>query len=138
MLKKTIKYTDFNGQPQSEDYYFNFTKAELVEMGLSENGGLDAFIEKVINERDQKEIIRLFKDIVLKAYGEKSTDGKYFVKNDAVRERFSQTEAYSELFMELAFDSKAASDFINALIPNDLAETIQAKVDRNAKPALNP
>lgn len=138
MLKKTIKYMDFNGQPQSEDYYFNFTKAELVEMGLSENGGLDAFIEKVINERDQKEIIRLFKDIVLKAYGEKSTDGKYFVKNDAVRERFSQTEAYSELFMELAFDSKAASDFINALIPNDLAETIQAKVDRNAKPALNP
>lgn len=130
MLKKTMTYTDYNGQSRTEDFYFNLTKAELVEMGLSENGGLDVFIQKIIDERDQKEIIRMFKNIILKAYGEKSLDGKHFIKVDPagnrVCDQFAQTEAFSDLFMELAFNAKAASDFINALVPSDMGSAIEA------------
>ena len=125
MLKKTMTYTDYNGENRTEDFYFNFTKAELIEMGLSENGGLDAFIEKIISERDQKRIIEMFKEIILKAYGEKSLDGKHFMKSEEIRESFSHTEAFSDLFMELAFDSKAGADFVNALIPKNLAAEIE-------------
>lgn len=125
MLKKTMTYTDYNGETRTEDFYFNLTKAELIEMSLSENGGLDAFIEKIISERDQKKVVELFKDIILKAYGEKTLDGKHFLKNDEIRDRFSHTEAFSDLFMELAFDGKAGAEFVNALIPKNLAEEIQ-------------
>lgn len=124
MLKKTMTYTDYNGTERTEDFYFNLTKAELIEMGLSENGGLDALIDKIISEKNQKEIIKLFKEIILKAYGEKSLDGKHFVKSEEISTAFSQTEAFSDLFMELAFDSKAGADFINALIPSNIAEDI--------------
>lgn len=124
MLKKTMTYTDYNGTERTEDFYFNLTKAELIEMGLSENGGLDALIDKIISEKNQKEIIKLFKEIILKAYGEKSLDGKHFVKSEEISTAFSQTEAFSDLFMELAFDAKAGADFINALIPSNIAQDI--------------
>ena len=125
MLKKTMTYTDYNGVERKEDFYFNLSKAELIEMGLSENGGLDALIDKIISEKDQKRIIELFKQIILKAYGEKSLDGKHFVKSEEISNAFSQTEAYSDLFMELAFNSKAGADFVNALIPKNMAKEIE-------------
>ncbi len=122
MLKKTITYTDYDGQSRTEDFYFNLTKAELTEMNFSTNGGFEKWIEKIINARDSKEIIAVFKDIILKSYGEKSLDGKRFIKNDELRAEFSQTEAYSELFMELATDDKAAAAFINGIIPADVSQ----------------
>lgn len=121
MFKKTITYTDFNGVEQKEDFYFNLTEAELTEMAVTENGGLDAYLEKIVNERDTRKIVDIFKTVILKAYGEKSPDGKYFVKNDQVRERFAQTAAYSELFMEMLEDSKAAAAFFVGLVPEKLA-----------------
>lgn len=117
MIKKTIKYTDYNGKVREEDFYFNLNKAELTEMEFSHDGGLTGLIERVVKEQDNKEIIRIFKDLVLKAYGVKSDDGRRFIKNDELRDSFAQTEAYSELFMELATDADAASAFINGITP---------------------
>ena len=117
MLKKTINYTDYNGADRSEDFYFNLNKAELTEMEMSHDGGLTGLIDKVVKEQNAKEIVRIFKDLVLKAYGVKSDDGKRFIKNDELRDAFAQTEAYSELFMELATDAEAAADFINGIVP---------------------
>lgn len=117
MLKKTIKYTDYNDNEREEDFYFNLTKAEVAEMELSINGGLAALIDKITKEADNAAIIELFKDLILRSYGEKSLDGKYFIKNDEVRTAFSQTEAYSELFMELATETNAATEFVNGIIP---------------------
>lgn len=117
MLKKLIKYTDYNGFEREEYFYFNLTKAEVTEMELSVDGGLTKIIEKIVGEKDTKRLIELFKELILKAYGEKSPDGKVFIKNAEVRERFSCTEAYSELFMELATDAKAAENFVNAILP---------------------
>lgn len=119
MFKKTIKYTDFDGNERKEDFYFNLTKAELLEMQLSIDGGLQGHLERIIKTQSQPELIKMFKEIIMRAYGEKSPDGKRFMKSDEIRQNFECTEAYSELFMELATDSNAAADFINALLPAD-------------------
>lgn len=124
MLKKNIKYTDYNGIEREEEFLFNLTKAELMEMEMGTTGGLAEQIQKIVDAQDAPAIIKIFKDIILKAYGEKSADGKRFIKfTDAgvpLSNAFSQTEAYSTLFMELATDSTAASNFIKGIIPNDI------------------
>jgi hypothetical protein len=125
MLKKTITYEDFDGEQRTEDFYFNLTKAELMEMNLGTYGGLDKMIEKIVNTQDVPKIISLFKDIVLKSYGEKSDDGKRFVKSEEIRNSFAQTNAYSDMFMELATDADAAAAFINGIVPKDVAAEIE-------------
>lgn len=118
MLKRTMEYTDFDGNQRTEDFYFNLTKAEVTEMEMSTNGGMTKMLEKIVAEQDSKRIIEAFKDLILKSYGEKSADGKRFVKNQELRDSFSQTEAYSDLFMELATDDKAAAAFVNGILPS--------------------
>lgn len=125
MLKETIKYTDYEGNEREEDFYFNLNKAELMEMQLSTEGGLEKRIQKIISLQNGKEIIELFKAIILKAYGEKSDDGKRFIKNQEIRDSFEQSEAYSELFMKLATDADAATKFINGVIPKDGAGQVK-------------
>lgn len=117
MLKKTITYIDYDGEKRSEDFYFNLTRAEAIEWFHSEKGGLENFIKKIISEKDNKKLIAMFKELILKSYGEKSSDGKRFIKNDRISEEFSQTEAFVELFMELSTDAEAASAFVNAIAP---------------------
>ena len=123
MLKKTIKYTDYNGVERSEDFYFNLSKAEVMEMEMSTIGGLGEQINKVIQTQDNPTIIKIFKDLILRAYGEKSADGKRFVKNEEMKIAFQETEAYSNLFIELATDANAASAFINGIIPQNINTT---------------
>lgn len=120
MLKKTVTYTDYNGVERTEDFYFNLTQAECVEMDLGTAGGLAPFIEKVVRTKDTPQLIKMFKDLVLNAYGEKSTDGRRFMKNDEIKKAFSETEAYSIIFMELATNADAASEFVNGIAPVDL------------------
>lgn len=117
MLKKTITYVDYDGNERTEDFYFNLSKAELIEIETSNNGGLSKMIEKLVAEQDMKRIIEIFKDIILKAYGEKSLDGKRFIKSAELRDSFEQTEAYSQLFMELATNAEAAAAFVNGITP---------------------
>lgn len=122
MLKKTITYVDYNGVERTEDFYFNLSKAEVTEMELSVEGGFSKMIEEIVKSNDNVRIIELFKQMVLKAYGEKSADGKRFVKSKEIAEAFSQTEAYSEIFMELALDEKAAAAFVNGIMPANLGK----------------
>lgn len=124
MLKKTVTYEDYNGVTRTEDFYFNLSKAEIAEMELSTAGGFAEMIQKVIAAQDGPTIIKIFKDLVLKAYGEKSADGKRFVKSEEIATAFSQTEAYSQIFMELATNAEVASAFVNGIIPADLAKEV--------------
>ena len=117
MLKKTITYNDYNGTERTEDFYFNLTKAEIMEMEMSTTGGLAEMITKIVATKDAPAIIKIFKELILKAYGEKSPDGKRFIKSEEISTAFSQTEAYSQLFMELATDADAASTFVNGIVP---------------------
>ena len=122
MLKKTVTYVDYNGVERTEDFYFNLSKAEVAEMELSVEGGFSKMLEEIVKSNDNVRIIELFKDMVLKAYGEKSADGRRFVKSKELSEAFSQTEAYSEIFMELALDEKAAAAFVNGIMPANLGK----------------
>ena len=126
MLKKTISYTDYNGVERKEDFYFNLSKAEIMEMQLSTTGGLTEMIKRIVATQDQPALVKIFKELILKAYGEKSPDGKRFIKNAALSEAFEQTEAYSILFMELATNDEAAAKFINGIVPADMAQQMAA------------
>lgn len=120
MLKKTITYEDFNGEEVSEDFFFHLSKAELVEMEVSHEGGLSESLQRIIAAEDGKAIIAEFKEIILGSYGKRSEDGKRFVKNATIREEFESSEAYSALFMELVTDAESAVEFINGIIPQGL------------------
>ena len=122
MLKKTITYNDYNGTERTEDFYFNLSQAEVMEMELSTEGGLAEMIKRVVASKDAPSIIKIFKDLILKAYGEKSADGKRFMKSEEIATAFSQTEAYSILFTELATDDKAAAAFVNGIVPKDMSK----------------
>lgn len=126
MLKKEIAYTDYNGVERKETFYFNLSKAEIMEMELTTVGGFAEMIQKIVDAQDAPSIIKTFKDLVLKSYGEKSPDGKRFIKTEELRDSFEQTEAYSTLFMELATNAAAASEFVNGIIPADLAKQVSA------------
>lgn len=136
MITKTIKYTDYNGVEREEKFLFNLTKAELMEMEMGTTGGLAETIQRIVETQDTPSIIKIFKDLILKAYGEKSPDGKRFIKinedGKALSNDFAQTNAYSELFMELATDSNAAADFIKGIIPSDI-EIPEEEVKRLTK-----
>lgn len=124
MLKRDITYEDFNGETKTETFYFNLTKTEIVELELSYEGGLEAAIQRIIKAEDVKSLIKEFKRIVLLAYGVRSEDGKRFIKNDELREEFSQTAAYDALFIELATNDTAAASFVKGIIPTDMAKQI--------------
>lgn len=124
MLKKTITYTDYDGNERKEDFYFNLNKAEIMEMEMSTSGGMAEMLQKIVDSQDAPAIIKAFKELVLKSYGQKSPDGKRFIKNATLREEFEQTEAYSQIFMELATNAEEAAKFVNGIIPNDVAKDL--------------
>ena len=136
MLKKNIKYVDFNGVDRNEDFYFNLSKAELMELEMGTAGGFSEMVKRIIAAQDQPTLMKIFKEFILKAYGEKTADGKRFMKRDEngrpLSEKFEQTEAYSVLYMELITDAQAASEFINGIVPADIA-----KQAANSPVALN-
>ena len=127
MYKKNITYTDYNGHERTEEFLFNLTEAEIAEMEMSKKGGLTNTLQRLIRTEDAPEIAKIFKDLILRSYGEKSDDGRRFIKTKEKADEFSQTEAYSKLYMELAFDDKAAAEFINNIIPKSMAEQLKNK-----------
>lgn len=118
MRKETITYTDYNGVERTEEFLFNLTEAEAFELEMGTSGGVSDMISRIIAANDAPSIVKVFKEFLLKAYGEKSPDGKYFNKSEELSTAFSHTNAYSQLFMKLASDDKFAADFTNGVIPN--------------------
>lgn len=125
MIKKTIKYTDYDGNQREEEFRFNLSKAELTEMQLSATGGLSNLLTRLVQEKNAPEIIKILKEIILKSYGEKSDDGKYFRKSEEISKAFSETEAYSEIFMSIASDPDAAIEFVQGILPAEIKEELQ-------------
>lgn len=135
MLKRTISYEDFDGNKISEDFYFNLTKSEMVEMELEHKDGLGDTIQRIIAANDTKALLVEFKKLIVGSYGEKSDDGKRFIKSPDLITAFTHSAAYDALFMELATNDNAAADFIKGIIPRDMlsaAEESQAKLQTPA------
>ena len=122
MLKKTITYTDYNGVERTEDFYFNISKAELIEKEFGTSGGYTEMIERVVNSKDMPTIMKIFKEFILKSYGIKSDDGVRFIKSEEISKAFTETEAYTELLMELCTKAGEASKFVAAILPKDLEQ----------------
>ena len=133
MFKKTITYKDFDGKDIKEDFYFNFTRAEILEMQLEETGGLAEKLQRIINTQDVPSIIKVFKDLILRAFGQKSQDGKRFIKSEEISKEFSQTNAFADLYIELATNEQAATEFINNVIPAEQLKELQVKESQEKK-----
>ena len=131
MLKKIITYTDYNGVERTEPFYFNLSKAELMEMELGVTGGMTEMLDKIIAAKDAPSLMKTFKEMIMKSYGIKSDDGKRLIKSEELSIAFTQTEAYSVLFMELITDDKAAADFVNGIIPNEIQAEVVAQTAQN-------
>ena len=127
MYKMTVPFEDFNGEERVGDFYFNITKAEASEWELSKDGGLSTLLEKIVKEKKMSEIIGYFKEILIKAYGEKSLDGMYFDKSEEVKKRFVNSAAFSEIYMKLITDEEEAARFVNNILPKDLRAKAEEK-----------
>lgn len=121
MKKMTIKYTDFNGVEREEDFWFNLTEAEIMDMNLSKKGGLEAVIKQIINTQDVPALAELFKSIINKSYGIKSPDGRNFVKSEKILADFVSTQAYSNMYMMLITNTDKATEFINGVVGEQIA-----------------
>ena len=133
MLKRDISYEDFNGNQITEEFYFNLTKPELLELEVDYKDGFSGFIEAIVAAKDAKELFALFKKIVLISYGVKSEDGKRFIKSEQLSEEFSQTNAFAELFTELASDDRAAAQFVIGILPSDLRGGVTEALEADKK-----
>lgn len=131
MLKRIIKYTDFNNEEQAETFYFNLTSAEMMELSVSHGGNLQAYIEKLQRDKDNERIVALVKEIILLSYGVKSGDGRQFKKNEELRKAFVSSAAYSALFTELVFDDTKQMAFVEGIMPPDWKE-ISARAEKEA------
>lgn len=127
MYKETITYTDFDGHERTEDFYFNLTKAEVIEMELGEEGGLTGLLQRIIDAKDTPDIIREIKRLLLKSYGKKTPDGRSFMKSDEIRAAFECSEPYSVMFMKLSSDDEAAAAFANGIMPPEMAAAAAAE-----------
>lgn len=131
MYTKKVTYKDWLGNERTEEFNFNLTKAALMEMQFEKEGGMREYLQRIIDAKDRKELMTMFKDLVLRAYGEISADGKYFIQNEETKARFASTPVYSILFMELTDNAEAASEFVNGIMPPDLDKVV-------AKPGQAP
>jgi hypothetical protein len=138
MLKRDITYTDFDGEEITESFYFNLMKSELVELEAGHRGGLDEFIRRIMKTEDHQALISEFKRLILLAYGQKSDDGKRFIKTEQMREEFSQTSAYDVLFMELATNDEAAAVFLKGVLPKEIQEEVARQDAEQAQQLARP
>ena len=134
MYKITETYTDYDDNQRTEDFYFNYSEAELADLQFSVSGGLAGMINKIIKTNDMPKLVELFRELIQKAYGEKSNDGRRFIKSPELTKEFTETVAYSQIYMRLATDSKAAQEFINKVIPKSMKDKMQQANQQNVVP----
>ena len=130
MIKKTVTYTDYNGEKRTETFYFHYSEAEILDMEMSEEGSFAERIQRIIDAKDKTALMKLVKKFVIDAYGVKSEDGKRFMKNDDVKAAFLECPAYSDIFMDMVTDDELAAEFVNGVIPSSME-------DRVAKLSIN-
>lgn len=131
MTSKTVTYKDWNGKDRTETFYFHFSQAELMEMEISHEGGFSERVKKIADANNLPDMLKIWKNFVLDAYGVKSDDGRRFMKSEEIRQSFVECPAYSIIFMELATNTEAASNFINTVVPADMAAQVAALQAKN-------
>lgn len=137
MLKKSITYTDYDGNERTEDFYFNLSEVELTKMEFATSGGLENSINKIVDSKDVDAMLKMIEKLILASYGEKSEDGRRFNKSSDISEGFMQTEAYNKLFMELIRDENSARNFVRGILPANIARRVEEQETLSKKEELN-
>ena len=122
MLRKEVKYKDFDGNDRKDVLWFHLNEVEITEMDLETSGGLVKYMESIIDTNDVNQLIAIFKDLLIRSYGERSMDGKHFYKDDKIRNEFVSSAAYPVLYMEMVSDADKAVEFINGIVPSNIRE----------------
>lgn len=138
MHKREITYENFNDETVTETFYFNLSKPELIELEVEYKEGFTSWIQSVVKAEDNKTILEQFKRIILLAYGEKSADGRSFLKSDELREQFSHTAAFQSLFLDLCTDASVAAEFLIAALPKDMRDEVAKAVNTSDISASDP
>ena len=128
MYKESITYTDYNGLERTENFYFNLTQTELTRLEANSPGGLQAWLQKIVDAKDGAAIMNAFEKIIYESYGEKDPDGRRFIKKKngvPLAEAFLETPAYDQFFMSLVTDADKAATFINAIVPDNASQKNQ-------------
>lgn len=136
MYAKTIKYTDYNGNQREETFYFNLSKAELIDLEWRTPGGLENYMKHIMSMMDGQALADTFKMLIEKSYGVKDPEGRRFIKNEQVLKNFTETEAYVELYVQLATDDKAAAEFVNGIFPKEAVEAARKQKEMAEKAGL--
>lgn len=148
MITRTIPYVDYNGVQRKEKFYFDLSQFEATEIAMEMPDGIieeltdDEGSDKqqtaihLIEKLGGKGVMDFIKKIVLKSYGVKSPDGRRFIKSEELSTEFSQTPAFSSFMMKLMTDDKEASNFINGVIPAELASKMISVNASNSTPAV--
>lgn len=127
------EYVDYNGNKRNETFYFNFTKAEIQDLEFRTPGGIKNYVTSIVDTLNGQKIADLFKYLIQESYGIRDPEGRRFIKNKEVLEAFTQTEAYSDLYMMLATDDKKAAEFFNGIFPKEALEAAQKQKDMAEK-----
>lgn len=136
MLKKTITYVDYDGRERTEDFWFNLSKTELTKLDAELPGGVLGVLRKIIDKQDRKALVDFIETLILRSYGEKTPDGKRFVKTIDMAEEFMQTPAYDVLFMSILSDTDSQTSFINGVIPQSMVKEIEQTDKQQVENAL--
>jgi hypothetical protein len=134
MLRKEVEYKDFDGNDRKDVLWFHLNEVEITEMDLETSGGLVKYMESIIDTNDVNQLITIFKDLLIRSYGERSMDGKHFYKDDKIRNEFVSSAAYPVLYMEMVSDADKTVEFINGIVPSNIREQM-AKIENTPEGA---
>lgn len=133
MFRYVDVYKDFNGTERKETVYFDLNQSEIIGLEIDSEKGLSEYLQEISDAKNAKEMMRFFTNTLYKAYGEKSADGRRFVKSKELSDAFTQTVIYQDIYAELLTNAEFASKFINSIMPDmgALADKINKNADKN-------
>ena len=130
MIKKTVKYVDFNGVDKSEDLYFNLTKTELNNLNFKHHGTYSDQLKAIVDNKDVKLVTELFAEIIQRGYGIKSEDGRNFRKSPEILYDFTTSAVYDALMTELLENADEAANLFVGMLPSDLQGQVKDEMKK--------
>lgn len=134
MVRREIKFTDFNGKSQTEVGYFNINKAELGKLQMRHNGTYLDYLKLLSERKKVEEMYNFVYELILDSYGEKDPEGRKFIKTPEMRTDFEQSLAFSEMIVDLVSNPDDLANFVKGIMPPDLV-TGGGEIDATALPA---
>lgn len=118
MFTVNVTYIDFDDQEYTERLYFNMTKVEFMRWQAESGDNLTERMKTALEKHDSSKIMDYFEELIRRSYGEKSDDGKRFVKDPQKTRDFMTSAAYDELFWRITQNQEECNAFMRGVLPN--------------------